>query len=59
MTRFETLTLLTCASRVAQSFSHRSKAASELSEWLERNPLGFDWSPETVFSSTKYRAGLE
>ena len=54
MTRFETLTLLTCAARVAQSFSHRSKAASELSEWLERNPLGFDWSPETVgFSTTQ------
>src|SRR6056297_2000712 len=54
MTRFETLTLLTYASRVAQSFSHRSKAASELSEWLERNPLGVEWNPDTdVFSQTK------
>ncbi|MDZ7711540.1 MAG: ATP-binding protein [Roseovarius sp.] len=48
MTRFETLTLLTCASRVAQTFSYRTKPANELSEWLERHPLGFDWSPETV-----------
>ena len=48
MTRYETLLLLTCASRVAQAFSHRSRPASELSEWLERNPLGFDWSPETA-----------
>ena len=54
MTRFETLLLLTCASRVAQAFSHRSKPAGELSEWLERNPLGFDWSPETApFSPTQ------
>jgi len=48
MTRYETLTLLTCASRVTQAFSHRSRPASELSEWLERNPLGFDWSLETA-----------
>lgn len=47
MTRYETLTLLTCASHVAHAFSHRSKPANELSEWLERNPLGFEWSPET------------
>ncbi len=54
MTRYETLMLLTCASRVAQAFSHRSSPAGELSEWLERNPLGFDWSPETVpFSPTR------
>lgn len=50
MTRYETLLLLTCALRVAQAFSHRSRPASELSEWLERNPLGFDWSPETMSS---------
>jgi len=54
MTRYETLKLLTCASRIAQAFSHRSRPAGELSEWLERNPLGFDWSPETVpFSPTQ------
>ncbi|MGR3460943.1 MAG: AAA family ATPase [Roseovarius sp.] len=54
MTRYETLTLLTCASRVAQTFSHSSRPASELSEWLERNPLGFEWNPETSpFSQTQ------
>ena len=54
MTRYETLTLLTCASRVAQAFSHRSRPATELSEWLERNPLGFEWSPESErFRSTQ------
>lgn len=51
MTRYETLFLLTCASRVAHAFSHRSRSATELSEWLERNALGFDWSPEYEASS--------
>jgi transitional endoplasmic reticulum ATPase len=54
MTRYETLTLLTCASRVAQAFAHRSRPATELSEWLERNPLGFEWSPDSErFRSTQ------
>ena len=54
MTRYETLTLLSCASRVAQAFSHRSRPATELSEWLERNPLGFEWDPESDrFRSTQ------
>lgn len=54
MTRYETLTLLTCASRVAQAFSYRSRPAAELSEWLERNSLGFEWNPESDrFRSTQ------
>lgn len=54
MTRFETQVLLTCALRVTQAFSHRSKTASELSDWIERNPFGFEWAPETdVFSPTR------
>ena len=53
MTRFETHLLLTCALRVTLAFSHRTKAALELSDWLERHPLGFDWNPETpAFSHT-------
>jgi transitional endoplasmic reticulum ATPase len=47
MTRHETLFLLTCALRVAEAFSHRSKIAGELSDWLERYPLGIEWSPDT------------
>jgi transitional endoplasmic reticulum ATPase len=47
MTRYETLTLLTCASRLAQGFSYRTRPAIELSEWLERHPLGFEWDPDT------------
>ena len=54
MTRYETRNLLTCASRVAQAFSHRSRPAAELSEWLERHPLGFEWNPKKeVFRSTQ------
>lgn len=48
MTRYETLILLTCVQRVAVGFSNRSRPAVELSDWLERNPLGFEWSPETT-----------
>jgi len=48
MTRYETLTLLTCALRVAEGFSHRSRPASELSDWLERQSLGIDWDPEPM-----------
>jgi len=48
MTRYETLTLLTCALRLAESFSYRSRPAAELSDWLERNPLGFAWDPDLV-----------
>ena len=48
MTRFETFTLLRCALRAADAFSYRSRPAAELSDWLERNPLGFDWTPNTV-----------
>lgn len=48
MTRYETLTLLTCALRLAESFSYRSRPAAELSDWLERNPLGFAWEPDLV-----------
>lgn len=48
MTRYGTLTLLTCALRLAESFSHRSRLAAELSDWLDRNLLGFAWDPELV-----------
>jgi SpoVK/Ycf46/Vps4 family AAA+-type ATPase len=43
---FERYILIDCARRIAARFPAGSHAASELSDWLEKTDLGFDWSPD-------------
>jgi len=44
--RFEQHFLIDCARRLAARFASGSVVASELSEWVEKTDLGFEWSPE-------------
>jgi len=44
--KFERYFQIDCAKRVAARFEAGTAAARELSEWLEKTDLGFDWSPK-------------